>query len=81
MPHTFEEVQQIAHELPTEQRILLANSLWESVDTEGSDTTEAEVEAAWGEEIERRVAEIDAGTAVTYSWEEVVKPLRARLAR
>jgi hypothetical protein len=34
MQHTFEEVQQIAHELPEDQRVLLANSLWESVGSE-----------------------------------------------
>ena len=81
MPHTYEEVRQLAHELPENQRIQLANSLWESVDFEESDATETEIEAAWGEEVERRVAEIAAGTAVTYSWEEVEGPLLARLAQ
>jgi putative addiction module component (TIGR02574 family) len=71
MPHTYEEVRQLAQELPTEERILLANSLWESVDTEECDATEAEVEAAWGEEIERRIAEIDSGTVQTIPWEQV----------
>ncbi len=71
MPHTYEEVRQIAYELPTEQRILLANSLWESVDTEECGATEAEVEAAWGEEVERRVAEIDSGTVQMIPWEQV----------
>ena len=69
MPHSFEEVRQIACELPAEQRIQLANSLWESVDCDEGD--EAEVEAAWNAEIGRRVAEVKAGTAVTYSLEEV----------
>jgi len=47
----------------------------------GDGSTEAEIDAAWETEIERRVAEMDAGTAVTYTWEEVEAPLRARLAR
>ena len=32
MQHTYEEIQQLARELPEDQRILLANSLWESAD-------------------------------------------------
>jgi hypothetical protein len=40
MPRSYEEVRQIAYELPEDQRILLANALWDSVET-------AEDEAAW----------------------------------
>ncbi len=76
MPHTFEEVRQLAFELPEDQRILLANALWESMEIKECDATDAEIEAAWGEEVERRVAEVEAGTAVTYSWEEVEADLR-----
>ena len=72
MQHTFEEVQQFAHELPEEQRILLATSLWES-----TDASEDEIAAAWEPEIARRVEEIKAGTAVTYSLAEVEADLRA----
>jgi len=42
--------------------------------------TPAEIEAALKIEVERRVAEVEAGTAATYSWEEVEAPLRARLS-
>jgi putative addiction module component (TIGR02574 family) len=77
MPHTFEEIRQIAHELPEDQRILLAASLWESVEIDGTDVSEAEVDASWDAEIERRVAEIKAGTAITYSLQEVEADLRA----
>lgn len=77
MPHTYEEVRQIAYELPKDQRILLANSLWESADSEECDATEAEIDAAWDGEIARRVAAIKAGTAVTYSMQEVEEDLRA----
>jgi putative addiction module component (TIGR02574 family) len=48
---------------------------------QGDGSSDAEIEASWKAEVERRVAEAEAGTAVTYSWEEVVGPLRARLAR
>jgi putative addiction module component (TIGR02574 family) len=78
MQHTFEEVQQFAQELPEEQRILLANSLWESADA-GED--EAEIAAAWEPEIARRIEEIKAGTAVTYSLAEVEADLRAVVGR
>jgi putative addiction module component (TIGR02574 family) len=77
MPHTFEEIRQIVHELPEDQRILLAASLWESVEIDGTDVSEAEVDASWDAEIERRVAEIKAGTAITYSLQEVEADLRA----
>lgn len=80
MPHTYEEVRQIAYELPLDQRILLANSLWESVDIEESDATEAEIDAVWDGEIACRVAEIKAGTAVTYSLQDVEADLRTLLA-
>jgi putative addiction module component (TIGR02574 family) len=77
MAHTYEEVRQIAQELPEDQRILLANSLWESVDIDESEAAEAEIDAAWDGEIARRVAEIKAGTAVTYSLDEVTAELRS----
>jgi putative addiction module component (TIGR02574 family) len=77
MPHSLEEVRQLAYELPEDQRILLANALWESVDEKASDASEAEIDSAWDGEIQRRVAEIKAGTAVTYSMQEVEADLRA----
>jgi len=77
MPHTFEEAEKIVFELPEDQRILLANSIWDSIGQAESDATETEVNAAWDPEIGRRVAEIKAGTAVTYSAEEVEADLRA----
>jgi hypothetical protein len=76
MRHTFEEVQQFARELPEDQRILLANSLGESSEA-GEEAGETEIAAAWGPEIARRVEEIKAGTAVTYSLQEVEVDLRA----
>jgi len=77
MPHTYEEVRQTACELPEDQRVLLAESLWESLDLEEIDASDAEIDAAWDGEIARRVAEIKAGTAVTYSLQEVEADLRA----
>jgi putative addiction module component (TIGR02574 family) len=78
MQHSFEEVQQFARELPEDQRILLANSLWESTEA-GGETDETEISAAWDPEIARRVEEIKAGRAVTCSLAEVEADLRAVL--
>ena len=72
MQHTYEEVQQFAFELPEDQRIQLANSLWESAEAD-----EAEIAAAWETEIAHRVVEVKAGTAVTCTLEEVEADLRA----
>ena len=76
MAHTYEEVQQFASELPPDQRILLADSQWESVEGGEFNATDAEVDAAWDAEIGRRVAEIKAGSAVTCSLEELAADLR-----
>jgi putative addiction module component (TIGR02574 family) len=76
MPHTYEEVRQFAEELPEDERILLANSLWESAVAGEHEAGEAEIAAAWDAEIARRVEEIKAGTAVTCSLEDVAADLR-----
>lgn len=81
MTHTYEEVQQFARELPEDQRVRLANSLWESADGFGDEAGEAEIAAAWEPEIGRRVEEIKAGKAVTYSLAEVEADLRAATGR
>jgi predicted transcriptional regulator len=41
----------------------------------------AEVEQAWAVEIERRLREIDSGTAVVFDGEQVFAELRAKYAR
>ena len=43
--------------------------------------SDAEIDASWQAEVERRVAEAEAGSTVNYSWDEVEAPLRARLSR
>jgi putative addiction module component (TIGR02574 family) len=45
----------------------LAGLLIETLDP----VSEPDVEAAWSEEIERRLAEIDAGTVELIPWEDV----------
>jgi len=77
MPHTYEEVRQIAHELPEDEQIQLANSLWERAASGEDEASEAEIAAAWDAEIAQRVEQIKAGTVVTYSLQEVASDLRA----
>ncbi len=80
MPRSFEEVRQIACELPADQRILLANTLWESVDTAEAEETGAEVASAWGDEIKRRLEEIDSGAVEMIPLEDVLADMDAHIA-
>jgi putative addiction module component (TIGR02574 family) len=75
MPKDFKDVFRDAAELPEHDRATLAGLLIESLESE----PDADVEAAWAAEIERRVAEVDAGTAKTIPWEEVRQRLLDRL--
>jgi len=62
-------------ELGDEERASLAGLLLESLDTEVEDG----VEAAWLEEIERRMVALDSGDAKLVSWEDVRNQLLKRL--
>jgi putative addiction module component (TIGR02574 family) len=64
---------QEALELEQRDRAELAKLLIDSLDP----TTEQDVEEAWMREIDRRTAELDAGTVQTIPWDTV----RARLRR
>jgi putative addiction module component (TIGR02574 family) len=77
MSRTFEEVRDQAMELSLEERSWLAEQLWDSART----ADEREIDQAWAVEIERRVAEIDAGTAKLIPGDEVLRDLRARYAK
>jgi putative addiction module component (TIGR02574 family) len=58
--------------LPAAARAALAAELIRSLD---DDEPAPEVEAAWGDEIRRRLAEIDAGRADTVPWAEVERDM------
>jgi putative addiction module component (TIGR02574 family) len=68
---------QRALSLTEEERALLAGSLLESLDA----TTDADVEAAWQQEIARRLEELDQGRAKTIPWTEVRGHLSAKLPK
>ena len=75
MSRPFTDVWKEASELSEKDRADLAGLLIESLEGE----PDSDVEAAWAAEIERRVAQLDAGTVTTIPWEQVRQRLIARL--
>ena len=63
--------------LPHEERERFADCIYESL-SEGSSQN---LQAAWDEEIKRRIEEIDSGEVKLIPWEEVQAELHARLKR
>ena len=70
MATNLEQIEALALGLPLKERGELAHRLIVSLDGEPDGTPE-EIAQAWDEEIARRVAEIDAGTAVLIPQEDV----------
>jgi putative addiction module component (TIGR02574 family) len=64
-----------ASELSERERAELAGLLLESLEGE----PDQDVEAAWAEEIERRVRQLDSGEVKTIPWQQVRTELFARL--
>ena len=64
-----------ASELSERERAELAGLLLESLEGE----PDQDVEAAWAEEIERRVRQLDSGEVKTIPWQQVRSELFARL--
>ena len=75
MSRNVEELFREAAGLPEAERAELAGKLLESIEGE----PEEGVEAAWAEEVERRVRQIEVGEVQTIPWDEVRAKLRARL--
>lgn len=71
MTTLVDELSQKALELPPEERIRLAEKLLATVHE-----LDAEVEAAWDQEIQRRLAEIDNGAAKLIPAEDVFAEVR-----
>jgi putative addiction module component (TIGR02574 family) len=70
-----EQVLQIALSLPPDDRVEIAESLILSLDEKRA----ADIEAAWAEEIKRRIESIDKGQARLIPWEEAIRSMRERL--
>lgn len=62
--------------LPEGERAEIAGALLESLEP----LQEADVEAAWREEVAARVAALDAGEVETTPWESIRDRFRARLS-
>jgi putative addiction module component (TIGR02574 family) len=75
MGRKLNELFREASELTERERAELAGLLLESLEGEPDEN----VEAAWAEEIERRVRQIDSGEVETVPWEQVRAELYARL--
>jgi putative addiction module component (TIGR02574 family) len=60
--------------LPVDERAALANTLLDSLED-----AEESVQAAWDEEVARRIQDLKAGKAVTVPWEELHQELLAML--
>jgi putative addiction module component (TIGR02574 family) len=73
MTRSARELFEEAMRLDAQERATLMRLLIEALDTE----VDEGVDAAWRAEIERRMAELDAGSVETIPWEEV----RVRLFR
>lgn len=76
MPRHTEDILKEALALPAEARAALADSLLDSLDTE----VDADAEAAWQVEIQRRLAELDSQTVSKISWSEVRSRLKSALS-
>ena len=75
MSRTFIDVWKEAADLSEADRPSLAGLLIESLEGE----PDAEVEAAWAVEIERRVAEMESGKVQGIPWEQVRQRLLGKL--
>ena len=63
--------------LSTQERAQLVDSLLESLEERHEDPPA--VEAAWNDEVARRIAELDSGKAKTIPWEEIRHRISAKL--
>ena len=70
-----EQILQSALSLHPDDRVEIAESLIQSLD----ENRAAEIEAAWAEEIKRRLESIDKGQVQLIPADEVMREMRARL--
>jgi putative addiction module component (TIGR02574 family) len=78
MMHDATELLKRAFALTAEERAELAGSLLEGLD--GVHDDPEAIEAAWNEEIARRIEDLNSGKARTVSWDEVRRRISSKLA-
>jgi putative addiction module component (TIGR02574 family) len=76
---TRDEIIRAAKALPPDERLNLAREIANSAESEGAELPEAEWNTAWGDEAERRLAEIEDGKVTEIPGEEVDARVRAIL--
>ena len=77
MASSFENVAGQALSLSARERLRLATELLESVEPRGSE----DIERAWEEEIQRRIADIDSGKAEGRAWDDIKRDFDSRYGR
>jgi putative addiction module component (TIGR02574 family) len=77
MSSRLTEITQEALALPHQEQLKLARTLLERSEATG----DSDVDAAWEDEIERRIQSIDAGIAKSRPFAEVVAEIDQRLGR
>jgi len=77
MRKQFDEVKTAAMTLSPDERVLLADQLYMSV----SEKEQAEIDAEWIAEAERRIRDIDTGKAKLIPGDQVLAEARALLKR
>jgi putative addiction module component (TIGR02574 family) len=70
----FQSILSAARDLPAEDRIRLIDALWETVSA-----SDESFSREWVEEIERRVAELEQGTAEIIPWSTIRDEALARI--
>jgi hypothetical protein len=77
LSRSFAEITQDALQLPQKEQLRLARMLLEKSEAVG----DLDVEAAWEEEIERRIELVDSGLAKGRSFAEVLRDVDLQLGR
>lgn len=75
---TYSSILQEAMKLPPRERSQLAETLWDSISNDEASAALPQLSEAWKQELARRSAEIDAGTARYVTYEQMIE--RARRA-
>jgi putative addiction module component (TIGR02574 family) len=71
------EILKEALALPPEARAALADYLWDSLDPE----VDPDVEESWGQEIRRRLIDLNSGAVAAIPWAEARARLLAKLPK
>jgi putative addiction module component (TIGR02574 family) len=74
---TRSEIIQAAKALPLDERLSVAREIVLSAESDGADLSDAEWNAAWADEADRRLLEIEEGRVKEIPGEEVMARVRA----